>query len=44
MISKEPLSWAVVEQALQGSPVRDPAAIHIPGARTATVLLERGVP
>ncbi|WP_224240213.1 DUF4384 domain-containing protein [Hyalangium gracile] len=44
VISQEPLSWAVVEQALQGSPVRDPAAIHIPGARTATVLLERGAP
>lgn len=44
VISKEPLSWAVVEQALQGSPVRAPAEIHIPGARTATVLLERDAP
>ncbi|WP_158623719.1 hypothetical protein [Corallococcus llansteffanensis] len=44
VISKEPLSWSVVEQALRGSPVRDPAAVHIPGARTATVLLERSAP
>ncbi|MCP3162277.1 DUF4384 domain-containing protein [Myxococcus qinghaiensis] len=44
VISREPVSWAVVEQALQGSPVRDPTAVHIPGARTATVLLERGAP
>ncbi|MCP3144314.1 DUF4384 domain-containing protein [Pyxidicoccus xibeiensis] len=44
VLSKEPLTWAVVEQALQGSPVRAPAEVHIPGARTATVLLERGAP
>lgn len=44
VISQEPLGWAVVEQALKGSPVRDPAAVHIPGARTATVLLERSAP
>ncbi len=44
VISDEPLSWAVVEQALRGSPVRDAAELHIPGARTATVLLERGAP
>ncbi|GEN13230.1 hypothetical protein SAMN05443572_11923 [Myxococcus fulvus] len=44
VISPEPLGWTVVEQALQGSPVRDPTAVHIPGARTSTVLLERGAP
>ncbi|NTX40261.1 DUF4384 domain-containing protein [Myxococcus sp. CA033] len=44
VMSREPLSWAVVEQALQGSPLRDSTAVHIPGARTATVLLERGAP
>ncbi|MFP2908469.1 hypothetical protein ACLESD_26125 [Pyxidicoccus sp. 3LFB2] len=44
VISKEPLSWDVVEGALQGSPVRDPAAIQLPGAETATVLLERAAP
>ncbi|AKF85333.1 hypothetical protein MFUL124B02_11360 [Myxococcus fulvus 124B02] len=44
VMSSEPLGWSVVEQALRGSPVQDATAVHIPGARTATVLLERGAP
>ncbi|MCP3063695.1 DUF4384 domain-containing protein [Myxococcus sp. K38C18041901] len=44
VISPEPLNWSVVEQALRGSPVRDASEVHIAGARTSTVLLERGAP
>lgn len=41
VFSEQPLTWAVVEQALRSTSVRDAAELHLPGARTSTVLLER---